>query len=235
MLKAILFDKDGTLIDFQKSWGPAAGRIVAAYAQGDEDLAQALADAFEFDRAHEVFHATSPFIAGTTESFASRWAQLLGRADVDALVAEINAGLGREVLRTLAPIGDPRGVVQALRARGLRIGVATNDAEAPARAQADALGLGDLLDFVAGYDSGFGGKPGPGMALAFAAALGVPPGAVAMVGDSTHDMECARAAGAMAVAVLTGPAGRDVLAPRADHVLDDVAALPALIDRLRGG
>ena len=57
----------------------------------------------------------------------------------------------------------------ALRARGLKLGVATNDSEVPAQAHLRAHGLTGLLDFIAGYDSGHGAKPGPGMCLAFAA------------------------------------------------------------------
>src|SRR4051812_17027696 len=33
--KAILFDKDGTLIDFDGTWGPAAYEVMRALAQGD--------------------------------------------------------------------------------------------------------------------------------------------------------------------------------------------------------
>ena len=58
------------------------------------------------------------------------------------------------------------------------------------------------------------------------------PTQIAMVGDSRHDLEAARAAGAVAVAVLSGPADRAALAPLADHVVDDIAALPALFAAL---
>ena len=72
------------------------------------------------------------------------------------------------------------------------------------------------------------------MILAFAASLGIAPSGVAMVGDSALDLIAARAAGAVAVAVLSGPAPREELAPLADHVLDGIEGLPALVDRLRG-
>ena len=49
---------------------------------------------------------------------------------------------------------------------------------------------------------------------------------------SRHDLEAARAAGALAVAVLSGPADRAELAPLADHIVDDIAALPALFAEL---
>ena len=61
--------------------------------------------------------------------------------------------------------------------------------------------------------------------LAFAAHLGVAPAKVVMVGDSLHDMAAARAAGMRAVAVLTGPASAEVLAPAADVVLPTIDGL----------
>jgi phosphoglycolate phosphatase len=70
------------------------------------------------------------------------------------------------------------------------------------------------------------------MEVAFARQIGVAPQRIAMVGDSRHDLEAARAAGALAVAVLSGPADRAELAPLADHVVDDIAALPALFAEL---
>jgi hypothetical protein len=47
-----------------------------------------------------------------------------------------------------------------------------------------------------------------------------------MIGDSTHDLDCGRAAGMTTVAVLTGLADRDDLAPHADVVLPDIGSLP---------
>jgi len=119
-----------------------------------------------------------------------------------------------------------------LSAQGLRLGVATNDSEASARRHVEALGLLLHIEFIVGYDSGHGGKPEPGMVLAFASHLGLDPAEVAMVGDSIHDLHAARAAGALAVAVLTGPATREELAPHADHIVDDIAALPAFFAEL---
>jgi phosphoglycolate phosphatase len=47
-----------------------------------------------------------------------------------------------------------------------------------------------------------------------------------MLGDSTHDLQAARAAGMAAVGVLTGVARAAELAPHADAVLADIGELP---------
>ncbi|HEY9538635.1 MAG TPA: HAD hydrolase-like protein, partial [Kiloniellaceae bacterium] len=65
------------------------------------------------------------------------------------------------------------------------------------------------------------------------AAAGLDPAAVAVVGDSRHDLEMGRRAGCgLLVGVLTGTSSRDDLAPHAHHVIDSIAELEALLDTL---
>ena len=106
------------------------------------------------------------------------------------------------------------------------LGVATNDAEAPALSHLDAAGVRARFDFVAGSDSGYGAKPGPGQLLAFCDRVGVAPAQALMVGDSTHDLKAGRAAGMRTAAVLTGMALADDLAPFADVVLPHIGHVP---------
>src|ERR1700722_3037040 len=231
-IPAILFDKDGTLIDFDETWGPATYAVMRALAKGDDAAMLRQAEALHFSLETRRFLLTSPLIAGSSAQYGTLWGEALGRNDYDTLKREIDALAAVESLKWLSPIGRPRAVLSSLKARGLRLGLATNDSEASARRQSEALEIADLLDFVAGYDSGHGGKPEPGMALAFARQLGVAPAEVAMVGDTLHDLRSARAAGALAVAVLTGPAQIEDLASEADYVLDDISGLMALVESL---
>jgi len=231
-IAAILFDKDGTLIDFDGTWGPATYEVMRALAKGDEAAMARQAEALHFSLATRRFLATSPLIAGSSASYGALWGEALGRSDFEALRREIDALTAVESLKSLAPIGRPAEVLGALKARGLRLGLATNDSEASARRQAAALGIAEHLEFIAGYDSGHGGKPAPGMALAFAQQVGVAPSEIAMVGDTLHDLRSARAAGALAVAVLTGPGAIENLADEADHVLDDIGSLAGWLDGL---
>ncbi len=228
----VLFDKDGTLVDFDETWGPTTHAVIHALAQGDPELMRAQAEALHFSLEKRRFLPTSPLIAGSSASYGQSWGEALGRTDYAELRGEIDRLTAVESLKALTPIGAPAAALGALKAMGLRLGVATNDSEASARRQIAALGLDEALEFIAGYDTGHGGKPEPGMVLAFARHLGAPPSRVAMVGDSLHDLDAARAAGALAIAVLSGPAQRSELAPRADHVVEDIEALPALFAAL---
>lgn len=221
-IKAVIFDKDGTLFDFRRSWGGWVEQVLADLA-GDGALRAALANAMDYDLEARAFRPDSLVIAGTTAEVAMALHPHLRGWSLAALADHLNA---RAAAAPMVPATDLRPLFEALRARGLPLGLATNDSEAPARAHLARAGVADLFDFVAGYDSGWGAKPAPGQLLAFAEAVETPPQAIAMVGDSLHDLHAARAAGMQAVAVLTGIAGHPDLAPHADVVLPDISHLP---------
>ncbi|ADZ71708.1 HAD family hydrolase [Polymorphum gilvum] len=226
-IRAVLFDKDGTLIDFQKTWSPAFVRLVDTFSAGDADLRLRLAEVCAFDLEAGLFAPESPFVAGSNDILVADWAAILGVPDPVALMGEINRHLVAFGLASLSPFPGLADAVGRLRAGGYVLGVATNDTEISARAQIDALGLAPSFPHVFGYDSGFGAKPGPGMVHAFAEAAGIPVSAVAMVGDSLHDLHAGRAAGARALAVTTGTVGAEVLAPHADAVFSGLHDLVA--------
>jgi len=226
-LKAMLFDKDGTLVDFHATWGPALKGVIEALTD-DPVQRDALYALNAFDPLTLAFEPQSPFIAGTSADYGPDWAAIL-ETDCDAAFLErLEARCERETARSLAPIGDPLGVLARIAGRGLVLGILTNDTEHAARVQATRLGLNRHLSSIIGYDSGHGYKPSPAPVLAFADLHAVSPNAIAVVGDSRHDLAAARAAGAMAIAVLSGVATRDELAPHADLVVDDITALEAL-------
>ena len=84
-----------------------------------------------------------------------------------------------------------------------------------------------LIRVIRNYDSGFGAKPAAGPVLAFARAIDVGAHEVAVVGDSIEDLVAARAAGAVAIGVRSGPTPGELLAPYADALIDSIADLPA--------
>ncbi|KPQ08176.1 MAG: phosphoglycolate phosphatase [Rhodobacteraceae bacterium HLUCCA12] len=225
-IRAILFDKDGTLFDFQATWGAWAGQMIADLAGADRDLHDALAQTLAYDPLRRRFHAHSMVIAGTSEEVAERIAPLLpdGGGGVAALTARMARAAAHAPLAEAVPL---RPLLSQLRNAGYRLGVATNDNESVARQH--LAGQSDLFDFICGFDSGHGGKPAPGMLLAFAAECGLAPESVLMVGDSRHDLDAGRAAGMATLAVLTGVATEADLAPHADAVRPDIGHLPGYL------
>ena len=227
-VKAVLFDKDGTLFDFAATWVPWAEHFLLKAFEGDQDRAGAAGAAIGFDLAGRQFKRDSIAIAGTPDEVVTALAPHLPSVDPSVLLTLLNTEAAAAPQREAVPLAP---LLRQLRARGLRLGVATNDAEHPARAHLTAAGVAEMFDFIAGFDSGHGGKPDTGQLLAFAAHVELPPAQIAMVGDSLHDLEAARGAGMIPVAVLTGPAEADVLAPHAEIVLSDVGQLPAWLDQ----
>ncbi|MBC7145187.1 MAG: HAD family hydrolase [Thioclava marina] len=226
-IRAVLFDKDGTLFDFDATWGAWAKARIDAMAV-DETHALAMAEAIGFDLVTAEFDAHSAVIAGTVEEAAELLLPHLPGRDLPGLVAELDAAARDVPLVAPVPLGELLG---GLKARGLRLGICTNDAESTARAHAERAGVSQMFDAIIGYDSGHGAKPTPRPLLAFADALGIDPAEVVMIGDSLHDMRAARAAGMVAVAVLSGPASRAELEPNADAVLDHIGGLPDWLTR----
>ena len=228
MIEGIIFDKDGTLFDFRQSWGRWTAGLLRALTDNGDDAAK-LGRVIGFDLATGDFASHSPVIAATPREIAQIMLPHLPGRDLNRVVDQMNS---LSATTEMSPAVELAPLLAKLRARGLKIGLATNDTEAPARAHLAAAGVLGLFDFVSGCDSGFGGKPEPGQLLAFASTFGLDPRRVAMVGDSHHDLIAGRAAGMYAVAVLTGIAGAADLAPHADVVLQNINGLPDWIDQL---
>ena len=231
-VKAILFDKDGTLFDFEATFGPATAGVIAALAGDNNALREDMAEIAGFDLGTERFGKDSIIIAGTAADLAGLWSGPLGRADLPGLAGEIDRLFERLTgeCATLFPFVPE--VLSRLAEMDFVLGVATNDAEAGAGNHLRIAGIDNHFSFVCGYDSGHGAKPGPGMVVAFADHTGVDPAQVLMVGDSPHDMLAGASAGAQTAAVLSGLAHEDALRGLSEHILQDVRGLPELAGKL---
>jgi len=228
-VSGILFDKDGTLFDFEASWSAWAGHLIEDLSAGESGLATALAARLGFDLDRGRFVPDSLSIAGTVAEQAEAIAPLLPGTDPAALCHRLSQAAAQAEMQ---PVAGLQQILADLQGRGLVLGVATNDAEAAAYAHLTRAGVLDRFAVVVGFDSGYGAKPDPGMCHAFADAQDLPPERIVMVGDSTHDLVAGRAAGMRTVGVLTGMADRATLAPWADIVLDDISQLATWLDGL---
>ena len=230
-VRGLLFDKDGTLFDFAASWAGVINDTLRALTP-DPEVQRRMALDTGYDPAQGTFAPGSLSVAGTLEEVAEVWSRHLpdSRPEEIQMVAH-RIERGSAANGALVPaVPDLSGFLGSLVADGFVLGVATHDSENAARAHLEVFDSLDHFAFVAGYDSGHGLKPGPGMLLAFARETGLAPAEIAMIGDSVHDLGVAPAAGAaMAIGVLTGPAEHADLLPLADHVLPSIGDLPGLL------
>jgi phosphoglycolate phosphatase len=223
-IRGLCFDKDGTLFEFAATWEAWAQAFLIRAAAGDTARAAQLGATIGFDVTAGTFARDSIVIAGTPDEIALALAPHFTDLSHVALVNMLNEEAATAPQKQAVPLAP---LLEGLRASNMALGVATNDSEAPARAHLAAAGVTELFDFIAGYDSGFGGKPAPGQLLAFAQAVNLPPEQIVMIGDSTHDLDAGRAAGMRTIGVLTGAAKAPALAPFADVVLNDIGEIPA--------
>ncbi|MEM8825165.1 MAG: HAD family hydrolase [Pseudomonadota bacterium] len=231
MIRAILLDKDGTLTDFRATWERWLPGILAELAGAAGVEPERVGDAIGFDLDAGRIRAGAVFVTGTGAQTAEAMAQAL-----DWPPERIARWLApRFRVAQQVPVTPVGPLLAALRGRGLVLGVLTNADEAEARHHLDGMGASPHLARVIGCDSGYGAKPDPAGALAFADDLAVDPAEIALVGDGMTDMGAARGAGMLAVGVLTGTLDRAALAPHADVVLEDVTALPGWLDRRAAG
>ncbi len=230
-IRGVLFDKDGTLFDFCSMWMPAYRAAVEYLARltGIEQQQQLLQVAGYDPEAGQV-RAGSLLASATTAEIAALWLEQVGLSEHVEARARILEIFHQHAIQAPHPTVDLDALFTALRTRGIVLGVATMDSTASALEGLAALGVSASLDFVAGFDAGFGVKPEPGMVHAFSRAVGLPMDAIAVVGDSVSDLEMGRAAGVgLCVGVLTGTAVYSDLGPVADVVLDDVSTLPVVL------
>lgn len=231
-IRGVLFDKDGTLFDYHGTWGPLLKEVAVEMAGDRQTLVPSMLDAIGYRADTGRFEAGSIAAAGNTFELADEWLGILGRSDRDEMIQSLDGYFAKLGPERSIPVTDLAGYFEAMKGRGLKLGIATNDVAASAEETVRRFGLSPHVDFTAGYDSGYGAKPGPGMAIAFCEAVGLAPADIAVVGDNRHDLEMGRGAGAgLLVGVLTGASADADLAPLAHHVLADITLLPALLDQ----
>jgi phosphoglycolate phosphatase len=226
-IKGILFDKDGTLVDFNATWLGIADFMAMDAAEGDRWKADRLLSAAGFDFVNKRFRPDSIFASGTNMDVVELWFPRLSDEDQMLAVArfnEITSVQGSSMAVALPGIVE---TLTVLHKRSYRLGVATNDSTGGAEKTMVTLGVAQLFDAAYGYDAVANPKPAPDTIFAFCDLTGLKPAQIAMVGDNRHDLEMARAGGCgLAVGVLSGTGTRESLSSIADMVLDSVADLP---------
>lgn len=202
---AVVFDLDGVLVDSHEVMGRA---FAVAYA---EVMGPGAAPFAEYQRYQGMY-----------------FPEIMRRM---GLSAQMEAPFVRESYRLADQVPVVDGIVdllRALRARGLRLAVATGKAGARARSLLETLDLIGYFGHVVGSDEVASPKPAPDIVLRALSLLGVPVEEAFMVGDAPSDIASARGAGVTAVAATWATASvEDLMVARPDLVLRRPADLLA--------
>ena len=116
-----------------------------------------------------------------------------------------------EFLPSLKPFPRPGSLLTAMRARGLRLVVASSAKEDELKGLLAVAGAEDLLQEQTSSDDAEQSKPDPDIVAAALEKIGLPAEEVVMLGDTPYDVEAAARAEVATIALLCGGWSREAL------------------------
>lgn len=232
--EAVLFDKDGTLIDFKFMWLEWSRYMLeeVSAAVGLKAAERGILErAMGIDLAAWHVDPEGPLAGGSMSGLREAMSQVLKTTGMDEeearrLVLE-TARRSEDVMNweaLVSPVPGMHEKLEKLRGKGFKLAVVTADSAGRANISLAALKLAHCFDAVVGADLVKNTKPAPDMALLACSALGVEPDRAVVVGDTPRDIIMARDAGSCSIGVLSGVCTREQLAA-ADAVISSVAEL----------
>jgi phosphoglycolate phosphatase len=203
----VVFDWDGTLMD-------SAAAIAESIQDACRDLGQPVPD-----------DGRARYVIGLGLNDALRHvAPALDAADYPRMVERYRLHFLRRDGGTRLFDGA-RELLEELRDAGFLLGVATGKSRRGLDRALAESGLAGHFDMTRCADEGHA-KPHPEMLQTIIDGLATTPAQTLMVGDTTHDLEMAQAAGAAALALAHGAHGREALLEAGPlALLDDLNAL----------
>ena len=226
-IKTAVFDLDDTLYAFDGGAAPnaAALRALADFAAPKVGVAP---DAFLAEVAASL-RAQKERVGPDSPGYhsrAARYARILEAHGLPLrLSLEWTERYWRELFARIRPAPGAADVLRACRARGLRVGVGTDMTAIEQFRKLDAIGLLDLVDFIAASEEAGVEKPHPGFFDLVVEKARCAPGEILFVGDNLRkDALGASAAGMRGVWLQPDPAARE-----AHPEVASVASLPDLL------
>lgn len=234
-IKGIIFDKDGTLLDFNKMWLGATKHVLAGFCDRNkipvtEERMEGLLRLLGIE--NDCILQQGPLASMTYSQMGEVLATNLQGFSVSAKesgaqLVELYEEYFWKYELCCQPTCEVKEVLKKLRHKGMKLGLATADNKHVAEKCLDALGIKGFFDYLGCDDGATRPKPDPEMFVRFCSEMNLIPEEVAMVGDTVNDMHFAKNAGGLAVGVLCGLAGRKELEPVADVIIDNPEALLA--------
>jgi HAD superfamily hydrolase (TIGR01509 family) len=206
-IRAVAWDVDGTLVDSEPLHNEA---LIAACGKWNVDISDIPDEMFRGVHVSDVWLEIGPRMPAEVK--IQDWK----KANDDFYVAH------RALLK---PMPRALETVRALAAAGIRQICVSNAGRLILDANVDALGLGRIMEFTMSIEDVREGKPHSEPYATGCARLGLRPDQVAAVEDSETGRRSARAAGLLVI----GYDHIGELVTHADHVVRDLAKIPALL------
>ncbi|HWP65160.1 MAG TPA: HAD-IA family hydrolase [Candidatus Limnocylindria bacterium] len=214
-VRHVVFDLDGTLVDTGADLVAATNCVLRSFGLPEADAATLLG-----------------FVGDGARTLVARALGAERAALVDEGVARFLAYYRVHLLDATRPYPGMTDLLEALHARGVRMSVLTNKAEALSRPILEGLGLMRWLDGLVGGDSLPTRKPHPAGLEHLLARSATAREHALMVGDSPIDRDTARAAGVPFCGVAWGFASAALARdPAAGPPVRDAAELARLVER----
>jgi phosphoglycolate phosphatase len=228
--QAIIFDKDGTLIDFDLMWGSwtlqLADRLQAAIGL---DIRQALSESYGYDMRRRKILADGKLTCTPMWRLRELMVEVVASFGVpaaDASCAVAKAWHVPDPVTLAKPFTDIHKLFTNIHKLGIKIAIATSDDREPTQAMLRAFGVTDLVTTMICADDGIPAKPAPDMVTTLCQRMNVPPQNVIVIGDTVADLQMSHSAGAgYSIGVLSGVGSLANLTPLADMLIDTVDTL----------
>ena len=225
-IRGIIFDKDGTLFDIQRSWSEWANIFVTKFSKKHDLEITKLADAIHFDLASSKFLKGSIFVHGSVDevvdSIFKKFPQVMKKKIHEGLF-EGSADAEQVPLTNLHKLFTNLETIT--------FGLVTNDSETNAIKHLEQHNLTQYFDIIIGYDSGYGSKPEPGPLEAFLRKTNLLSQEVLMIGDSTYDLVAANKISMPCIGVLSGTANKNDLSPHTPFIINSIDELEAWLKK----
>lgn len=232
-MKAILFDKDGTLLDFSAFWLPIAHQVMDALGQHYPPLAGELRLTALKNIGVEGndVAVTGCLCGGTYEDIGAMLYDTLKETmpglDRDAVIRETEEAFMACADAGKLTLSHPRlpDVLETLKAQGTRLFVVTADCLSMTRLCLEKLGIVSFFEELLTTDGENPPKPDPYYINYLCEKYGFAKEDMCMVGDSLVDMRFARNGGIKALGVGKSAKNREILSPLAAATAETIVEL----------
>ncbi|KAF0092304.1 MAG: phosphoglycolate phosphatase [Fusobacteria bacterium] len=229
-IKGILFDKDGTLLEFDRTWRPIANQVVDEVAK-HYNFDDKVALAASIGLYEQSINPNGSLSSGTNKDVALDMLAVLKANSIDCK-DEDHIKWSTQVFNKVAaslpfyPIDGVVETIKTLKEEGYYIGLSTADSVENAKLFLEKTGLANYFDYIGADDGIIMPKPAPDYMNNFCKQYTLKPSEVAVVGDTMADMNFGINSGAgLIVGVLSGTGTTSLLRDSANIVINSVKDL----------